>query len=225
MHTLGTADILGRGLNETEQKHSPDVLYAEGPMEIPITSSSVSVIGTRHPSEDGMREARRLVRMLVENDICVISGLAAGIDAISHRTAIDAGGQTIAVLGTPLDTAYPASNYSLQQEIMREHLAVSQFAAGSPVTKANFVMRNRTMALVSGASIIVEAGERSGTTHQGWEAIRLGRPLFVCEPAARNRPGWFEKMTPYGATMLESYDQILEVISLNVKTVDIFRHS
>ena len=222
MRAVAFEDLLGRRLNETEQKHSPGRMYVKGPMKTPIPPSTASVIGTRHPSEDGIDEARRLVRTLVENDICVVSGLAAGIDAVAHRTAIDVGGSTVAVLGTPLDRTYPASNHSLQQEIMKDHLAVSQFPTGRPITKANFVIRNRTMALLSCASIIVEAGEKSGTVHHGWETIRLGRPLFVCGPAARRNPQWLDEMRPYGATILEDYDDILEAISTNVDTMNVF---
>ena len=225
MRTVELEKLLGRNLNETEQKHSPRQMYIEGVMKIPIPRLTASVIGTRQPSKEGIEEARRLVKTLVDNNICVISGLAAGIDTVAHRTAIDAGGKTIAVLGTPLDKTYPASNHGLQQEIMENHLAVSQFYAGHPITRSNFVMRNHTMALASGASIIVEAGENSGTAYQGWEAIRLGRPLFVCEPATKRNPQWLDKMKSYGAVILKNYDDMLKVMSTDVKIMDVFNHT
>lgn len=134
----------------------------------------------------------------------VVSGLAEGIDTVAHNTAMNAGGRTIAVLGTPLDRAYPKSNEALLARIVGEHLAVSQFASGTPVSRGNFPQRNRTMALMSHASVIIEAGKKSGTQHQGWESIRLGRPLFImASVVADNRLGWPQKMMDYGAVSLE----------------------
>ena len=83
---------------------------------------------------------------------------------------------------------------------MREHLAVSQFASGVPSQRGNFPMRNRTMALLSDATVIVEAGEKSGSLHQGWEALRLGRPLFLFESLLRDASlSWPAEMERYGA--------------------------
>ena len=114
--------------------------------------------------------------------------------------AISAGGRTIAVLGTPLDEYFPAKNRALQERIIREHLAVSQFAPGVPSQRGNFPMRNRTMALLSDTTVIVEAGEKSGSLHQGWEALRLGRPLFLFESLLRDASlSWAAEMERYGA--------------------------
>ena len=86
---------------------------------------------------------------------------------------------------------------------MREHLVVSQFALGKPVQRKNFPMRNRTMALLSDATVIVEAGEKSGTLHQGWEALRLGRLLFILESVASDPSlTWPTQMIGYGAQVL-----------------------
>jgi DNA processing protein len=122
-------------------------------------------------------------------------------------SAIAAGGRTIAVLGTPLADAYPAKNRALQQRIMREHLAVSQFAPGVPTRPANFPIRNRTMALLSDATIIVEASEKSGSLHQGWEALRLGRPLFVLRSQFDDPELlWPRELERYGAQPLDLND-------------------
>ena len=83
---------------------------------------------------------------------------------------------TIAVLGTDLDDCYPPENRPLQERLMREHLVISQFPSGTPSRRTNFPRRNRTMALLTDATVIIEAGESSGTLDQGWEALRLGRP-------------------------------------------------
>jgi DNA processing protein len=137
----------------------------------------------------------------------IVSGLAEGIDTIAHVTAIQSGGRTIAVLGTPLDSVYPRKNANLQREIMSKQLAVSQFPEGYPITRQNFPLRNRTMALISDASVIVEAGETSGTLSQGWETLRLGKPLFIMNSVCINpRLTWPKKMIQYGAIPLVEPD-------------------
>jgi DNA processing protein len=138
----------------------------------------------------------------------IVSGLAEGIDAVAHRTAIEQGGRTIAVVGTPLDRAYPASHAELQAVIARDHLLVSQFPVGAPVQRKNFVLRNRTMALVAHASVIVEAGEGSGSLSQGWEALRLGRPLFLMRSLVESTLQWPSVMLDHGARVLSNPEEL-----------------
>jgi DNA processing protein len=131
----------------------------------------------------------------------------------AHTAAIAAGGYTIAVLGTPLDQFYPKANHDLQQTLMREHLVVSQFPVGYPVTPKNFPIRNLTMALLTDATVIVEAGEKIGTVHQGWEALRLGRLLFLLESVAKDPSlSWPKEMIRTGAQVL-SRSNLEEVLS------------
>src|SRR2546428_13130629 len=127
--------------------------------------------------------------------------------------AIKAKGRTIAVLGTSLDGSYAKENSQLQKEIMTNHLAISQFPIGYPTRPENFVMRNRTMALISNASIIVEAGETSGSLHQGWEALRLGRSLFIWKSIVRaSSLNWPEQMIRHGALELDDPRRVLDVL-------------
>jgi len=133
----------------------------------------------------------------------VVSGLAEGIDTAAHTSALEAGGETIAVIGTPLDKYYPAGNKDLQVRLAQEQLVVSQSPIGTPTTRKSFPIRNRTMALLSDATVIVEAGEKSGTLHQGWEALRLGRTLFLMESVANDPTlSWPREMIKYGALVL-----------------------
>lgn len=195
-------DLLG-DLNDVEEKNAPAELFIAGNPELVTHGRRISVVGSRDVSDEGARRTKVLVKALVDADIIVVSGLAAGVDAIAHHTAIEAGGRTVAVLGTPLDKFYPAANKELQQRIMSEHAAVSQFPPGYPSTPKNFPMRNRTMALLSDATIIVEAGEKSGTRHQGWEALRLGRAVFIMENIAEDsKLSWPREMIDYGADVL-----------------------
>ena len=201
--------LVGHPPNDVEEKYVPQRLYIRGTIPLPLDCPLVSIVGTRHPSERGIAEARNLAHSLAEKGVAVVSGLAAGIDAAAHRAAMKIG-RTVAVLGTPLERVYPAQNRQLQDEIMEKHLAVSQFEPKSVVRRANFVMRNRTMAMISHATVIVEAGTRSGTMHQGWEAIRLNRPLFIGDAVA-DEP-WVEKLCRYGAIRGYQLDYILESV-------------
>ena len=187
-------------------------------MEIPIPAPRVSIIGSRNASEKGLLEAKDIASKLVEKNIVIVSGLARGIDTVAHKTAIEKGGKTIAVLSTPLDKVYPKENSELQDQIMRDHLAISQYPIGHITTRKDFVFRNRTMALISNASVIVEAGESSGTLHQGWESIRLGRPLYLCKNIAENKKlEWPKKMINYGAMILDDPLDILEELPSDIR--------
>lgn len=195
-------DLIGP-LNEVETKNAPKVLYLSGNLDLIQKGRRVSVVGSRKASEAGRSRAASLTKALVAADVTVVSGLAKGIDTVAHETAIALGGQTIAVLGNPLETFYPASNRSLQAQIADSFLAVSQFPTGYPSQPKNWPRRNRTMALLTDCTVIVEAGEGSGTLHQGWEALRLGRPLFLMESVTTNEHlAWPREMIKYGALVL-----------------------
>lgn len=205
MQTLAehTPEELIGPLNEVEKKHAPARLFTAGRIELLRDGLRVSVVGSRDATTEGLARARALSETLVSRGVVVVSGLAEGIDTQAHQAAINAGGATIAVLGTPLDVCFPKQNQALLDRIIQSHLAVSQFPVGSPPQKKNFTMRNRTMALLSDATIIVEAGEGSGTIHQGWEALRLGRPLFLLESLTKRTDlTWPAEMQQYGAEVL-----------------------
>lgn len=189
-------------LDDVERKHVPERLYLAGDASLVRYGVRVSVIGSRKASELGIARAQKLATMLAERGVIVVSGLAEGIDTAAHTAAIDANGKTVAVLGTPLDRFFPAKNRELQQLIMREHLAVSQFAPGKPLGARAFPMRNRTMALLSDASVIIEAAGKSGTIHQGWEALRLGRELYVLASLVDDGLPWVNEMLHHGAKVL-----------------------
>ena len=194
-------ELLGL-LNEVEGKNAPKTLFVSGDTGL-LKRKRVSVVGSRKASAEGLARARAFARELVKRGVTVVSGLAEGIDTAAHEATLEAGGKTIAVLGTPLDQAFPAKNRPLQERIMREELAVSQFPTGYPSKRENFPMRNRTMALLSDATVIVEAGEKSGSLHQGWEALRLGRPLFLMESILEKKDlKWPNEMRHYGAEVL-----------------------
>jgi len=204
-----TLEALLVPLNEVERKHAPKALYASGDLEILSHGGRVAIVGSRKASADGLKRAARLARLVSEQGAVVVSGLADGIDTAAHEAAIHHGGKTIAVIGTPLDRVYPAKNRALQEAIAHSHLLLSQFPPGHPVTKASFPQRNRTMALVCDVSVIIEGGKSSGTLSLGWEALRLGRPLFVTSSVVEDGGlSWPREMLRYGTRILS--EQVLD---------------
>lgn len=209
----GSADEILGPLNEVESRNAPKRLFALGRLELVQQWPRVAIVGSRKASEDGRKRAMRLARFLAQHEVAVVSGLAEGIDTAAHEASMDAGGATIAVLGTPFDQVYPRTNAELQRRIADGHLLLTQFAPATPVQRKNFVLRNRTMALACNASVIVEAGEGSGTLSQGWEALRLRRTLFLMRSIVESRTlDWPQQMLDHGAEILEEPEQVLEAI-------------
>lgn len=211
-------------LNEYEKKNAPKELFYEGDISLLTQKIRVSVVGSRKPTKEGIKRAEIFSKELVDRDIIVVSGLAEGIDTIAHNTTINKGGKTITVLGTPLNKVYPAKNKELLEKIKKDHLAISQFPENYPVQNKNFPMRNRTMALISDATVIIEAGEKSGTRHQGWEALRLGRMVFLMKSLVDNPElSWPKEMIQYGAIEMtrEEMPELLESIPNLTSSVEL----
>ena len=160
-------------------------IYAAGDVDL-LARPCVSIVGTREVSDDGRARAARLAKELTNSKVVIVSGLARGVDTAALTAAIEAKGAVVAVIGTPLDKAYPAENANLQELICREHLLISPFRIGERTFKANFPKRNRVMAALSDATVIVEASDTSGTLHQAAECQRLGRWLFIIRSVAEN---------------------------------------
>lgn len=202
-------------LTDIEKKNSPKELYFKGNFSLLSKGRRVSVVGSRNISDLGIRRTKKIVKFLVDSNITVVSGLAQGVDAFAHSTAMDNNGNTIAVIGTPLDKYYPKENKHIQDRIAAEQLLLSQFPEGYPISPKNFPIRNRTMALISDATIIIEASEKSGTKHQGWEALRLGRNLFIMENIIKDgKVTWAKEMLDYGAEILtnKNYENLIDEI-------------
>lgn len=215
--SISIPDLLGRQLNDAESKNAPRNIFYSGSMKIPPSRVMASIIGSRQASGQGLAEAAGLSEFLTSHGAVIVSGLAKGIDTAAHKAAMSRNNATIAVLGTPLDRSYPSENTALQQEIMRNHLAISQYPVGHRTSRKDFVLRDKTMALISDITVIVEAGESSGTRYQGWEALRIGRPLFICRPVIKRHLSWPEKMLQCGAQMLEEHDGLLEFMDTKAK--------
>lgn len=199
-----------------DAEHPVELLYFQGWWDLVNSPKSVAVVGTRNPSEEGIRRTKKLVSALLKDDFTIVSGLAAGIDTAAHSAAISEGGRTIAVLGTPLSKAYPAANADLQKEISANHLVVTQVPVkrywNQPNPTANnyfFPERNVTMSALTDATIIIEAGDTSGTLIQARHAIKQGRKLFILENNFKNPDvKWPHTYEERGAIRVADYDDI-----------------
>ena len=155
----------------------PPFLFADGALE--PEDMGVSVVGSRRCTPEGAEFARECSEMLVGLGLTVIAGLASGIDTFAHRTALECGGRTVAFIGTGIRKCYPAENRSLQEEISERGLVLSQFWPDASPTKQSFPMRNALMSGYGMATIVADAGERSGTRIQARQAQRHGRPVII----------------------------------------------
>jgi DNA processing protein len=192
-------------------------LYFRGSWELAQSPRRISVVGTRQVSPEGAARTRKLVQQLVDSDFTVVSGLARGVDTIAHSTAMECGGRTFAVIGTPISEVYPAENAALQETLAHDYLVVSQV----PVLRYKrqdyrsnrlfFLERNKTMSALTQATVIVEAGETSGTLIQARAALDQDRKLFILENNF-HKPGlsWPSKLERLGAVRVAEFSQILE---------------
>ncbi len=173
------------GLREMRGIEPPKQLYVTG-LPIPSLGKSIAVVGTRRPTGSGAMAARQIARALAQADYVVVSGLAVGIDAIAHKAALDAGGTTVAVLGAGLDQAYPQKNARLRREIECRGTVVTEYCAGTEPYASNFPERNRVIAALSSAVVVIEGTTRSGALITARLAFDMGREVFAVPGSIRN---------------------------------------
>jgi DNA processing protein len=194
----------------SDRAESSVKIFYSGHLDL-LDAPAVSIVGTREVSESGWKRAYQLARSLSAAGVTVVSGLAKGVDTAALSSTIENGGHAVAVIGTPLDKAYPAENTELQQLIYAQHLLISPFRNGEPVFKSNFPVRNRVMAAISDATVIIEASDTSGTLHQASECVALKRWLFIAQ-SVLDDPSltWPSRFLGYERTVpLRSADDIL----------------
>jgi DNA processing protein len=164
----------------------PPALFLRGALS-PADERSVAVVGSRKASPEGLEKAAEIARDLVARDYVVVSGLAAGIDTAAHRGAREAGGRTVAVIGTGLRHHFPKQNADLQDQLGRESAVISQFWPGQEARRWTFPQRNAVMSGFARATVVVEAGNTSGARMQARLAIEQGRPVFLLRSLLRHQ--------------------------------------
>lgn len=174
----------------------------------------VAVVGSRQAPSWAIDLAAHLARQLAGAGFVVVSGLALGVDAAAHRGALAAGGRTVAVLGTGLDAAYPPPHASLQAGLARDHLVVTPFASGAPLRRGNFPRRNRLLAALTDATVVVSGGDSSGTRYQVAACLSpgLGRPVLLHRSLADPPLPWVRPLL--GAPRVHLFASPAEVLAL-----------
>ena len=197
----------------------PVVLWFQGWWDLVNAPRTVSVVGTREITEGGIRRTRKLVKLLVHHNCVVFSGLSRGVNAVAHQAAIDLGGATVGIAATPISDFDPKADWRLQRRIASDHLLISHVPVlryqkkESRLQRTLMAERSRTMSALANATIIVEAGEISGTIVQAQAAIDQGRKLFILN-GCFDTPGltWPAKMEALGAIRVREYEQILDAV-------------
>ena len=156
----------------------PPLLFSKGSFD-ESDDQAVAIVGTRNPSNGALGFIQEVVPMIAHRGHSIVSGLARGVDTAAMRASLDAGNRTVGVVGTGIRRYYPAENREIQDEVAANHLLLSQFWPDAPPTRQSFPMRNVVMSGFSGLTLIVEAGENSGTRIQARAATKHGRPLII----------------------------------------------
>jgi len=199
----------------------PPFIWVRGELE-PRNLRAIAVVGTRQATEEGRAAAARLARGLAQARVIVLSGLARGIDTAAQAATIEAGGRTVAVMGTGiLAPVYPAENGELAERIVGTGGAiVSQFWPQAPPRKANFPRRNVVMSGMSAGTVVVEAAATSGAKMQARLALEHGKRLFLPEPLVASQDWARRYATRRGVTVVGDLDDILDEL---VKVVEVPR--
>ncbi len=168
--------------------HPPHLLYVYGETDL-TDRFPVAVVGTRRASAYGLTHTREIAAELAQTGVCVVSGLALGIDAAAHTGALDGGGRTVAVLGSALDKPYPQENESLMRRILESGgSVVSEYAPGTPPSRYSFLQRNRIIAGMCLGTLVTEGPRRSGALNTATRTLENGREVFAL-PGNVDSPG------------------------------------
>ena len=185
----------------------PPFLFCRGELRRD-DARSVAVVGTRQASDEGRRRARQLAEKLTAQGVTVISGLARGIDTEAHTATLNAGGRTIAVVGTGILHTYPKENAELADRIAQSGAVVSQFWPDAPPTRASFPMRNAVMSGISQGTAVIEASSTSGAKMQARIALEQGKRAFLMASLV-TREEWARRYLQRGAIEVHEVENIL----------------
>ena len=205
-----------RRLKEIDQP--PPVLYLRGAL-LPEDEWAVAIVGTRRVTAYGRSVTEELAAILARNGVTVISGLARGVDSIAHQAALNAGGRTMAVMGTGVDQIYPPENQRLAEKMLQQGALLSDYPLGTQPEGTNFPPRNRLISGLSLAVVVVEAGQTSGALITATFAAEQGREVFavpgnITAPQSQGT----NRLIQDGATPLLNPQQVLEALNLTMVT-------
>jgi len=208
--TLGDSDYPQALLNITDP---PLLLYVKGRRDL-LNATSLAIVGSRHATPQGINNAEEFANTLSDAGLCIISGMAHGIDAAAHRGALRGQGSSIAVVGTGLDKVYPAANRDLAHTLARQGALISEFPLGTPPVATNFPRRNRLISGMSIGCLIVEASLQSGSLITARLSMEQGRDVFAI-PGSIHSPQsrGCHKLIKQGAKLAETAQDILEELA------------
>ncbi|MBN2580427.1 MAG: DNA-processing protein DprA [Pirellulales bacterium] len=199
----------------------PGLLFVRGTL-LPADALAIGIVGTRHASPYGLRQADRLAQSLTRAGLTIVSGLARGIDAAAHRGTLSAGGRTIAVLGSGVLNVYPPEHQKLADEIASRGAVISEMPPRSQPLAGVFPQRNRLISGLSLGVIVVEAADRSGALITARHAMEQGREVFAVPGSVENRTSrGCHRLIRDGVTLVESADDVLEQLGPLVEAVPV----
>ena len=199
-------------LSETEE--APRFLYLRGDFSLLHDTRTIALVGSRNASDKGKENTRRVAATLGHNGIIVVSGLARGIDVTAHKTALENGYKTIAVIGTNLNQYYPSENKNIQMEIEKKGLVISQFSPALKTERWFFPLRNGVMSGLSRATVIMEAGETSGALTQAKYAAKQGRLVLIPQNVFSDPSiSWPHSLVRKGAIVVRTPKEIISTLS------------
>lgn len=198
-----------------ETDDPPLLLYVQGDLGALLHPRPVGVVGSRNPTPQGLANAQAFGQALAEAGVCVVSGLALGVDGAAHLGALNGGGPTVAVVGTGLDRVYPSQHRALAHRIAEHGALLSELPIGTPPVAANFPRRNRLIAGLSRGTLVVEAALQSGSLITARLASEMGRDVFAI-PGSIHAPQsrGCHALIKQGAKLVESAQDILEELGL-----------
>lgn len=194
----------------------PPVLYYRGDSNLVKdlgTLPAIAIVGTRDPSDYGRRWTRKISSALAQNGFIVVSGLADGIDTEAHHNCLESGGKTVAVLGTGVDVVYPWTNRRLYQEVLENGLALSEYPAGTQPDRTHFPRRNRIVAGLCRAVLVLEAPKKSGALITAYLANDYGRDVYALPGSLDNLKSMgCLTLISKGAQMILGETELLEML-------------
>ena len=192
----------------------PPILYAKGDLRL-LSMPAIAMVGSRNATAQGEKNAEDFAQTLCHAGLCVISGMALGIDGAAHRGALKANGATIAVVGTGLDIVYPAKHRDLAHQIVARGLILSEFAIGTPSRAQNFPRRNRIISGLSLGTLVVEANVQSGSLITAKLAAEQGREVFAI-PGSIHSPvsKGCHQLIKQGAKLVDNIQDIVDELGI-----------